>query len=224
MCSKLNAKDIIVPGGMLALVGLVVCLLHERRVGAILRSQNEALRQTFSSLMEVDAENQRLSELLAVRASHSNRAGTTNTNASPDDHLDELTRLREQAQDLHRKLDAIGKLREDTKATHDALERARLARRAERLANRNAAIAANGAPFEILEARYGTDLTNLDVSLELIDRIRDGGIKAIASNQLAGDPDYGKVKSLTVVYRFDGRVYTNHYREGDFVILPPGGP
>lgn len=122
---------------------------------------------------------------------------------------------------FHQQSDDIQSLRSDTVATRAALEEAAKVRRASRLASRTNPSAANGAPFEILEASYGTDRTNMDVIAELNDRIRGGSLKMVANNNLAGDPDFGHVKSLTVVYRFSGAVLTNQFREGDVVILPP---
>ena len=46
----------------------------------------------------------------------------------------------------------------------------------------------------------------------------------IASNRLAGDPDFGHVKDLTVVYRFGGVVQTNQFRGKGNVVLPPETP
>jgi len=45
-------------------------------------------------------------------------------------------------------------------------------------------------------------------------------LKAIASNNLKGDPEFGQTKHLTVVYRFGGVTMTNEFREGDVVVLP----
>ena len=82
------------------------------------------------------------------------------------------------------------------------------------------AAAADGSQFEILEAGYLTDRTNLDVASELRERIRNGSLKAIASNNIKGDPDYGQGKRLKVVYRFGGVTMTNEFREGEVVVLP----
>jgi len=46
----------------------------------------------------------------------------------------------------------------------------------------------------------------------------------MAGNNLAGDPDFGTVKDLTVVYRSGGTILTNQFREGDVIILPPDSP
>jgi len=78
----------------------------------------------------------------------------------------------------------------------------------------------NGTQFELLRAEYGTTRTNLDVTQELADRIRGDRLKAVASNNLRGDPEFGQVKNLTVIYRVSGVTRTNRYREGDVVILP----
>ena len=74
--------------------------------------------------------------------------------------------------------------------------------------------------MELLAADYGTDRTNLDVAAELRARIRGDSLKVVASNNLKGDPDFGQVKHLTVVYRFGGITVTNDFREGDLVVLP----
>jgi len=190
--------------------------MHERQACLNLDAQNDDLRRQLSKIAELTAENGRLSNLLA----QANASGP-HTNAAPDERLEELARLRSEVEAFHQQTSAIESLRSDTVATRAALDEAAKARRASRLASRPNPGAAKDAPFEILEARYGTDLTNMDVVAELNDRIRGGSLKIIASNQLAGDPDFGHVKSLTVVYRFGGAIQTNQFREGDVVILPP---
>lgn len=60
----------------------------------------------------------------------------------------------------------------------------------------------------------------MDVTDALSERIRGDGLKAVASNNLNGDPEFGQVKHLTVVYQFGGVTRTNEFREGDLVILP----
>ena len=199
--------------------------MHERQACLNLDAQNDDLRRQLSKMAEINAENQRLSNLLAeANARRPDPNGTTGTNVASDERLKELAGLRSEVEALHQKNRDIESLRADTRATSNALQEAHQARRASRLASRPNPGAANGAPLEILEADYGTDRTNMDVSAELSDRIRGGSLKIIASNQLAGDPDFGHVKSLTVVYRFGGAIQTNQFREGDFVILPPEAP
>jgi hypothetical protein len=87
-------------------------------------------------------------------------------------------------------------------------------------ANSQSATSANGSQLEVLRADYWTEKTNLDVAAELREKIRGDKLKAMASNNLKGDPDFGEVKHLTVVYRFGGVTMTNEFREGDFVVLP----
>jgi len=60
----------------------------------------------------------------------------------------------------------------------------------------------------------------MDVAAELRERIRGDELKAVASNNIKGDPEFGQVKHLTVVYRLAGVTRTNEFREGDLVILP----
>lgn len=207
---------------ILAAAGLAVCLVHERQACLNLDAQNDDLRRQLSKMAEINAENQRLSNLLAGASAHRpDPNGTTGTDVASDERLKELTRLRSEVEAFHQQTSDIESLRSNTVATRAVLDEAAKARRASRLASRPNPGAANGTPLEILEADYGTDRTNMDVSAELNDRIRSGSLKIIASNQLAGDPDFGHVKSLTVVYRFGGAIQTNQFREGDVVILPP---
>ena len=101
-----------------------------------------------------------------------------------------------------------------------AAETALKTRNVNEAANSQSTTTANGSRFELLRADYWTDNTNLDVAAELRERIRGDSLKAIAGNSLKGDPDFGQVKHLTVVYRFGGVTMTNEFREGDFVVLP----
>ncbi len=60
----------------------------------------------------------------------------------------------------------------------------------------------------------------MDVAAELSERVRADGLKAVASNNIKGDPDFGHVKRLTIVYRFGGLTRTNEFKEGEVVMLP----
>ena len=206
-------------------MGLAVCLIHDRQACLTLDAQKDDLRRQLSQMAEINPENQRLSDLLAeANARRPDPKRTTGTNVTSDERLKELARLRSEVEAFHQQTRDIESLRNNTVATRAALDEAARVRRASRLASRPNPGTANDAPFEILEAGYGTDRTNMDVSAELGDRIRGGRLKIIASNQLAGDPDLGNVKSLTVVYRFGGAIQTNQFREGDVVLLPPPEP
>ena len=216
---------IVVPASTLAAVGLAVCLVLQRQARLKLDVENDVLRGRLSKMGDITAENRRLSNLLSQANARSQRpTETTSTNVVTDEAREELARLRSQVKALDRQSNQLEKLRGDTLATRAALEQAYSANRTNRLISHNNPPAANGASFEILEASYGTDHTNLDVSAALNDRIRNGGLKMVANNNLAGDPDYGNVKSLTVVYRFGGTVLTNQFREGDIVVLPTESP
>ena len=120
---------------------------------------------------------------------------------------------------LHQQSHDLDSLRADTSAAHGELKAVHDAQRAARLASRSNN--ANGDSLEVLEADYGTTHSNLDVSAELGDRIRSSSLETIANNELMGDPEFGVIKNLTVIYRFGGLLMTNQFREGDFVILPP---
>jgi len=210
----LKADRIIVPLCVLAGLALMVCLILERQACLKLAAQNDALRSQLERMAALTADNQRLSNLLA-------HAAAPRTNATADERLAELARLRQQSKDLQDGTTNADSLRRDTVALRAALEDGRKVRRA----SRQAALQDRGTPndgsLQILSAQYGTDRTNMDVASVLNDRIRGGGLKAFASNNLNGDPDPGKVKNLTVIYRSGGTLMTNQFREGDMIILPP---
>ena len=201
---------------LLAIVGLAAALMSEYQVCQQLAAQNQALRDQLKKIAGLTAENERLSNLLAqAQAARLHTDGNVATNTPSG----ELARLRSEVDALHQQNQDLDNLRADTRAAHDELKAVHDAQRAARLASRSSN--ANGDSLEVLEADYGTTHSNLDVSAELNDRIRGGSLKAIASNELMGDPEFGVVKNLTVIYRFGGLLMTNQFREGDIVILPP---
>jgi len=221
----MKTTRIVVPVSILAAVGLAVCLVLERQACLKLDAENEVLRQQLSKMEELTTENERLSNLLSqanARRQHPN--GTTSTNVVTDKNREELARLRSQFEALRHQSNELETLRADTRATQDTLKQAHDAHRASRLISHNNPRGASDGSFQVLQANYGTDHTNLDVSAEINDRIRNGGLKMVANNNLGGDPDFGNVKSLTVVYRFGGTTLTNQFREGDVIILPPESP
>ena len=220
----MKTTRIVVPAGILAAVGLAVCLVLEHQACRKLDAENDVLRRQLSNMGELTAENQRLSNLLSqANARRQSPIGTAGTNVLADKNREELARLRSQLTELRQQSNEVKSLRADTSATRDTLKQAHDAHRAQLMSHNNPG-AASDASFQVLQASYGTDHTNLDVSAALNDRIRNGGLKMIANNNLGGDPDFGTVKSLTVVYRFGGTVLTNQFREGDVVILPPESP
>jgi hypothetical protein len=222
----MKATGIVVLVGIFAVAGLAIGLAFECQACQKLDAENAALRRQLGKIGELTAENQRLSNLLAqANAPRGTANGATRTNGAPDGRLAELARLRSQMEARRQQSNEVTSLRGDTRATRDALEDARQALHASRVASRrNHPGAADGGPLAILEADYGTERTNREISAELNDRIRGGSLKTIADNGLAGDPDFGHVKNLTVVYRFGGTLMTNQFQEGDMIILPPDAP
>jgi predicted membrane-bound mannosyltransferase len=219
----MKATGIIVPVCVLIAVGLGVCVRLEHQACLKLDAQNDVLRHELNRMAELTAENERLSNLLAqTNATHPD--GTAGTNAATDQRLEEMARLRKQVEAFRQQSNDVANLRADTRATGVALDEAAQAQRANRMASHHNSGDTNGAALAILEADYGTTQTNLDVTDAINDRIRGGNVKMIASNRLGGDPDFGQVKNLTVVYRFGGAVFTNQFREGDIVVLPPETP
>ena len=219
----MKATGIIVPVCVLLAVGLGVCLMLEYQACRKLNTENDELRRGLTRMAELTVENERLSNLLA-RANSPRSSGTQGTNAVMDGRLEELAQLREQVAAFQQQSNDVASLRADTLATSAALNEAAQAQRTNRLASHHNSSDTNSTALAILEANFGTVRTNRDVTGALNDRIRSGSLKTIASSRLGGDPDFGQVKNLTVVYRFGGEVFTNQFREGDMVILPPLTP
>src|SRR5205823_12078368 len=113
-----------------------------------------------------------------------------------DEPAKELVRLRGEVEALGQQSKELETLRANAREARAAAE----TQNVNPAANRYAVTPANGSQLELLRADYWTDKTNLDVAAELRERIRGDSLKAIASNNLKGDPDFGQVKHLTVVY------------------------
>jgi hypothetical protein len=216
----MKATGKFVPVCMLAATCLAVCLALEGRAWLKLDSENDALRRQLSKMGEVALENRRLSNILAHASASTLPGGGSDASAAMDEQAKELARLRSEMEALLQHSNEVENLRADTRATRAALKDARKAQMASCANNQASSGAANDGQFQILEARYGTDRTNMDVVSELNDRIRGNSLKMMANNKLTGDLDFGQVKHLTVVYSFGGVVMTNEFREGDVVVLP----
>jgi hypothetical protein len=160
------------------------------------------------------AENQRLPDRAAPATDNLSDAGAPLA-ASPASADEELLRLRSEIAGLLQQHQQTESLREDTRQTCAALENRRKEDRAARRA-------ANGnvSQLEIIKADYWTDHTRMDVTEELQDRIRGDSLKAMAGNNIKGDPEFGQTKHLTIEYRFGGVTRTNEFREGDVIVLP----
>jgi hypothetical protein len=201
--------------------GLAVCLALERRASLKLEQENSGLRQRLSQMDKLAAENQRLSNLIAeANGLPARTSRPAEASLAADDPANELVRLRGEVEALRQQSKELESLRANTREVRVAAETALKTRNTNQAANSQSATPANGSQFELLRADYGTERTNLDVAAELRERIRGDSLKAIASNNLKGDPEFGQVKHLTVVYRVGGITITNEFREGDFVVLP----
>ncbi len=205
----------------IAAAALAAGVAFESQACRKVEAENDALRLQLNKMSELTAENQPLSNLqLESNVAPQHAIGTTNSNAASGGDQAELARLRKEIEQFSQRSNEVETLRADTLATAATLKQAHDAHRNSRTTSHNNAAAGNSS-FEVVSANYGTESTNLDVAAELNDRIHNDGLKIIANNNVAGDPDYGKVKSLTVVYRSGGRLMTNQFRENDIVILPP---
>ncbi len=198
----------------LAFAALAVWLLLEHRACAQMHQENTALLRRLNEATDKLAEIQRLPNRTPPPTDNLSDAGAPLA-APPASADEELLRLRGEVAGLVQQHQQTESLREDTRLTRAALEN----RRKEDRAARRAANA-NGSQLEILKAEYWTDHTRMDVTDELQDRIRGDGLKAVASNNIKGDPEFGQTKHLTIEYRFGGVTRTNEFREGDAIVLP----
>ena len=205
---------------MAVVLGLCVALEHQ--ASAKLNEENNAMRQQVRRMDKLLTENQRLSRLAAeAKTPRSQLKSADELLSSNDEQAKELIRLRAEVDALHRESKELETLRADTRRARASLEAAAATQRANRSANGyNSIPGSSGSGFEIVSANYWTDKTNLDVSDELRERIRGDTLKAVASNNLKGDPHFGETKRLTLVYRYGGALMTNEFREGDVIVLP----
>lgn len=72
----------------------------------------------------------------------------------------------------------------------------------------------------ILSATYGAEGKVFDVKDILQSLVQDGRLETLATNDLAGDPIYGVVKTLLVNYEFENVVIEKSFIEGQEVRLP----
>ncbi len=196
----------------LTFAAMAVWLVFQHRACAQLRLENRTLLQRLDEAMEKLTESQQRLDRTAPSADNLPDAASTAAQASAGQ---EFARLRSEVAGLLQQHQQVESLREDTRQARDTLEnRKKEDRAARRAANGNL------SQLEILNAQYWTDHTNMDVTEELQDRIRGDSLKAIASNNLKGDPEFGQTKHLTIQYRFGGVTRTNEFREGDLIVLP----
>lgn len=203
---------------LMASLALAACLAVEREARLRATSHNAALRKALAALNQSTAAMPPRTGALTSEASSPQALGQAAEKPGADQEEKEVERLRVEAEALREQRKEVEALRANTREARAARE-ARLKQNANRAGTKDNASGAK-APFEIVRADYWTERTNLDVTQELRDRVHDGGLKAIASNSLKGDPEFGQVKHLTVVYQFGGVTVTNQFQEGDYVVLP----
>ena len=194
-----------------AVVGVTILLGVEHEGRLRIGEENTALRRSLDQMASVAAEHERLSNLLAQ------------ANAAPsiaEERLKELLRLRSEVDALRQQSKEIEALREDTRRARAAQADRLKAQNGGQALNTASGPAATESRLQILKAEYWTENARMDVTDALRNRIRGDSLKAIASNNLNGDPEFGQVKHLTVEYRFAGVTMTNEFREGDFIVLP----
>lgn len=73
--------------------------------------------------------------------------------------------------------------------------------------------------LKIIKAVYGTEEKTLDATSVINQLVNNNRLEVIVNNELVGDPDYGKVKSLTITYEINGITQTKYFKEGDKAII-----
>ena len=214
---------------IVAATGIAACVAFLSHQSREIESQNAELRHRLMQRDTLAAENRRLSNLLSetnLVTTPLNPSAGADTSPAPapasDELKNELVRLRGELEAFRSQNKKIETLRADTRQARASA--ASGSRNANLSATGNRTSPGNESQIEILTANYGTDKTNVDVADALRERVRGDSLKAIASNNLNGDPEFGTVKHLTVVYRIGGVTVTNNFNEGDLVILPPPPP
>lgn len=206
--------------GLVAL-GLLVFLFRERRAWSELDQANQKLRQQLTQTEAILTDNQRLLAMLPARdiqSSQSNRESATVSALS--EPAKELLQLRGEAQALRQENKIIEAFRKDTRQAHVA--QATVANTNSQAARPQSSRAnSTASQLEILSAVYGTDNAHVDITEDLKNRIRDDSLKTVVNNNIKGDPEFGQVKNLTIEYRYGGVTFTNQFREGALVVLPP---
>ena len=206
---------------ILTAAGLAIGVAVERQASRKLEQENKDLGRQLSAMDTVSAERPRRSNLPdQAQASPLATNDLFGATSATDERAKELAALRAEVEALRAQAREIAALRADTRQVRAARENALQHPSVAQRGSAGNPTVVNGSPFEILKAEYGTQRTNMDVAVELSERIGSDGLKAVASNNLKGDPEFGEVKQLTVVYRFGGVTRTNTFREGDVIMLP----
>jgi hypothetical protein len=205
----------------LAAAGLAIRAVVEHEARVTLDQQNGALRERLSQMDQVIAENQRLSNLVAQASGPpSLPSERSEAPSGTDDRLQELVHLRGEVEVLRQQSKEIETLREDTRQARAVQNNGPVTPSAGQAAGMSSGMTTNGPGLQILSAEYWTENARLDVTAALAAKFSSDPLKAVANNDLNGDPDLGHTKNLTVVYQVGGVTRTNEFREGQPVILP----
>jgi hypothetical protein len=81
-------------------------------------------------------------------------------------------------------------------------------------------MAVNDSALLILKAVYGSSTKKIDVVEQIRALARDGKLTVTASNDIAGDPHFGPVKTLHIDYLYNGEEGSVDVTEGQTVSIP----
>jgi hypothetical protein len=193
---------------------MAILWLVEHKACAQIHQENTELLRRLDEATEKLAENQRSRGSMAPASEPvPDASGAPLAGAAAAD--EELQRLHTELTGLLQAHQQAESLREDSRQARETLENRKKEDRAARRAARG-----NASALQIIKAEYSTDNASMDLMDELQDRVRGDSLKAVANNNLGGDPEYGQVKHLTIEYSIGGVIRTNQFREGDIVVLP----
>jgi len=74
--------------------------------------------------------------------------------------------------------------------------------------------------LEILSGVYGTPEKQIDITDLLKKKVIDEKLKIKVSNEIGGDPDYGKQKKLTIKYKYRGEEIEKSFIENEEMEIP----
>ncbi len=75
--------------------------------------------------------------------------------------------------------------------------------------------------LKVIKATYGTLNKSLDATAILNQLINNNRLEFVVNNDLVGDPDFGTVKQLNIIYKIGDLEKTEIHSEGDKVTIPP---
>jgi hypothetical protein len=74
--------------------------------------------------------------------------------------------------------------------------------------------------LQVISATYGTPEKSTDATSVLNQLINNNTLEFVVNNELVGDPDFGKVKQLNILYKIGDIERSETYIEGVKVIIP----